>query len=84
MLPNARTMPIWANSRYVGIISTWIGIITVATTARNAMPRPANLRRAKPYPASEHSTRWDTTAMADTNTVLPSHCSTWDWLIRVR
>ncbi len=42
------TMPSRANIRYVGIISSWIGIITVARTATNAMPRPAKRSRAKP------------------------------------
>jgi hypothetical protein len=42
------TRPARANIRYVGIISSCIGIITVATTARKARPRPANLSRAKP------------------------------------
>ena len=70
------TMPIRANIRYVGIISSWIGIITVARMATNARPRPANLSRAKPYPASEHSTRCASTEMPETSTVLPSQRST--------
>lgn len=45
----------------------------VARIIRNPKLRPANRRRANPYPASEHRMMFDTIAVTDTMTVLPSH-----------
>ena len=42
------TRPSRLNMRKVGIISSWIGTITVATMAKNPTVRPGNLSRAKP------------------------------------
>ncbi|MNC78882.1 hypothetical protein D3C75_1312100 [compost metagenome] len=54
-------------------MSSWVGIMMVATTAKNPNERPGNFSRANPYPASEQSTRCDATPTPDTMIVLSVH-----------
>jgi hypothetical protein len=56
----------------VGIIRSWIGTMIVATITKKLGVRPANLSRAKPYPARLHSTRCESTATVATTVVLAS------------
>ena len=59
--------------RNVGISTTWSGTNSVANRKKYATPLPRNLMRAKPYAASEHKTRFDTTTTVVTTVVFQNH-----------
>ena len=52
--------------RNCGIIVTWNGTISVVMISTNRAVRPRNRIRANAYPASEHSTRLQTTVTTAT------------------
>ena len=46
--PSVSISPILENMTNVGIISSWIGIMIVATIRKKPIERPRNFSRAKP------------------------------------
>ncbi len=53
-----------------GIIVTWNGTMSVLMITANRAVRPRNRSRANAYPASEHSTRLDSTVATATTALL--------------
>ena len=53
-----------------GIIVTWNGTMSVVMITANRAPRPRNRSRANAYPASEHSTRLQSTVVTATTVLL--------------
>ena len=53
-----------------GIIVTWNGTMSVAMITANRAARPRKRYRANAYPASEHSTRLNSTVSTATTALL--------------
>ena len=55
---------------YCGIIVTWNGTMSVAMSTAKSRPLPRNRYRANAYPASEQSTRLESTTSTATSALL--------------